>query len=81
MCGGNASKQSIRKLVCLVACSEGSETESLCIWHDWKKPVRKRKNLIRLGVDHYQRMHGVEPEKVDGLSSKPDPWQAINYHV
>jgi RNA-directed DNA polymerase len=23
----------------------------LCIWHDWKKPERKRKNLIRLGVD------------------------------
>ena len=23
-----------------------------CIWHDWKKPGRKRKNLIRLGVDH-----------------------------
>jgi len=22
-----------------------------CIWHDWKKPERKRKNLIRLGVD------------------------------
>lgn len=22
-----------------------------CIWHDWKKPDRKRKNLIRLGVD------------------------------
>jgi len=22
-----------------------------CIWHDWKKPKRKRKNLIRLGVD------------------------------
>ena len=21
-----------------------------CIWHDWKKPVRKRKNLIQLGV-------------------------------
>ena len=21
-----------------------------CIWHDWKKPDRKRKNLIRLGV-------------------------------
>ncbi|MBD0726085.1 group II intron reverse transcriptase/maturase, partial [Flavobacterium sp. L1I52] len=20
-------------------------------WHDWKKPERKRKNLIRLGVD------------------------------
>ena len=23
-----------------------------CVWHDWKKPERKRKNLIRLGVDH-----------------------------
>ena len=23
-----------------------------CIWHDWKKLERKRKNLIRLGVDH-----------------------------
>lgn len=22
-----------------------------CIWHDWKKPDRKRKNLMRLGVD------------------------------
>jgi Retron-type reverse transcriptase len=22
-----------------------------CIWHNWKKPERKRKNLIRLGVD------------------------------
>ena len=22
-----------------------------CIWHDWKKPERKRNNLIRLGVD------------------------------
>jgi RNA-directed DNA polymerase len=24
-----------------------------CIWHDWKKPERKRKNLIRLGVDKF----------------------------
>ena len=23
-----------------------------CIWHNWKKPERKRKNLIQLGVDH-----------------------------
>ena len=23
-----------------------------CIWHHWKKPERKRKNLIRLGVDN-----------------------------
>jgi RNA-directed DNA polymerase len=22
-----------------------------CIWHDWKKPQRRRKNLMRLGVD------------------------------
>ncbi|MBE7170310.1 MAG: group II intron reverse transcriptase/maturase [Williamsia sp.] len=22
-----------------------------CIWHDWKKPERKRKNLMRLGVE------------------------------
>jgi len=22
-----------------------------CIWHDWKKPERKRKNFIRLGID------------------------------
>ncbi len=21
-----------------------------CIWHDWKKPERKRKNLIRMGI-------------------------------
>ena len=24
-----------------------------CIWHNWKKPERKRKNLIRLGVDQH----------------------------
>lgn len=23
-----------------------------CIWHFWKRPERKRKNLIRLGVEH-----------------------------
>src|SRR6266542_3150356 len=22
-----------------------------CIWHNWKKPERKRKNLLRLGID------------------------------
>lgn len=22
-----------------------------CIWHHWKKPERKRKNLIRLGIE------------------------------
>jgi len=25
-----------------------------CIWEDWKKPERKRKNLIRLGIHHDQ---------------------------
>ncbi len=25
-----------------------------CIWHQWKKPERKRKNLIRLGVEQGQ---------------------------
>jgi RNA-directed DNA polymerase len=25
-----------------------------CIWTDWKKPERKRKSLIRLGVNHIQ---------------------------
>jgi len=25
-----------------------------CIWHYWKKPERKRKNLIRLGIDQNQ---------------------------
>lgn len=25
-----------------------------CIWHDWKKPERKRKNLIRLGLEQGQ---------------------------
>ena len=24
-----------------------------CIWHNWKKLERKRKNLLRLGVDHH----------------------------
>ncbi|WP_243643605.1 group II intron maturase-specific domain-containing protein [Tenacibaculum sp. M341] len=25
-----------------------------CIWHDWEKPERKRKNLIRLGINPRQ---------------------------
>ena len=25
-----------------------------CIWHHWKKPERKRKNLIRLGIGQGQ---------------------------
>jgi RNA-directed DNA polymerase len=37
-----------------------------CIWHHWKKPERKRKNLLRLGVDPNTPMHGVEQEKAVG---------------
>jgi RNA-directed DNA polymerase len=37
-----------------------------CIWTDWKKPERKRKNLIRLGVDQTMPMHGAEQEWEDG---------------
>ena len=25
-----------------------------CVWHDWKKPERKRKNFIRLGIEKGQ---------------------------
>ena len=25
-----------------------------CLWHHWKKPERKRKNLIRLGIEQGQ---------------------------
>lgn len=27
-----------------------------CIWTDWKKPERKRKNLLQLGADHYHAL-------------------------
>jgi len=48
-----------------------------CVWHHWKKPERKRKNLIRLGINPNQayawsrtrmakHMLGVEQEWVDG---------------
>jgi group II intron reverse transcriptase/maturase len=32
-----------------------------CIWTDWKKPERKRKNLIRLGVNHIQAYRWTGP--------------------
>ncbi|MDZ7848168.1 MAG: group II intron maturase-specific domain-containing protein [Owenweeksia sp.] len=35
-----------------------------CIWHDWKKSERKRKNLIRMGIDQGPRL------RVEGLSVK-----------
>ena len=42
-----------------------------CIWHHWKKPERKRKNLIRLGVEPDQCLyHGAEHEWEDGQLPK-----------
>ncbi|WP_437373830.1 reverse transcriptase domain-containing protein, partial [Maribacter litoralis] len=37
-----------------------------CIWHYWKKPERKRKNLIRLVLNKDKPMHGAEPIWEDG---------------
>ena len=34
-----------------------------CIWHDWKKPERKRKNLVRLGVKQGQAYAWIGPPK------------------
>ena len=34
-----------------------------CIWHHWKKPERKRKNLIRLGIELGQAYAWNEPER------------------
>jgi len=33
-----------------------------CIWHHWKKPERKRKNLIRLGIGQDHAYHGAAQE-------------------
>jgi RNA-directed DNA polymerase len=38
-----------------------------CIRTDWKKPERRRKDPVRLGVDHTMPMHGAEQEWEDGL--------------
>ncbi len=40
-----------------------------CIWHHWKKPERKRKNLIRLGIDQGLAYACMEPfsDGGDGL--------------
>ncbi|GAB3820427.1 hypothetical protein GCM10028895_20530 [Pontibacter rugosus] len=37
-----------------------------CIWHDWKRPERKRKNLIRLGVPKWQAYAWSRTRKGDG---------------
>jgi RNA-directed DNA polymerase len=43
-----------------------------CIWHDWKKPERKRKNLIRLGVDE-DRAHQWSRSRMGGWAIAQSP--------
>ena len=45
-----------------------------CIWHHWKKPERKRKNLIRLGLTREMPIHGAGHVWGLGSCSKPDIW-------
>jgi len=43
-----------------------------CIWHDWKKPERKRKNLIRLGVDS-DRAYAYSRTRMGGWAVAQSP--------
>ncbi len=43
-----------------------------CIWHNWKKPERRRKNLIRLGVDQ-QHAYGWSRTRMGGWSVAQSP--------
>jgi group II intron reverse transcriptase/maturase len=43
-----------------------------CIWHNWKKPERKRKNLIRLGVDQ-QHAYGWSRTRMGGWAVAQSP--------
>lgn len=43
-----------------------------CIWHHWKKPERKRKNLIRLGVDH-DRAYAWSRSRMGGWAIAQSP--------
>jgi group II intron reverse transcriptase/maturase len=43
-----------------------------CIWHDWKKPERKRKNLIRLGVDQ-RHAYGWSRTRMGGWAVAQSP--------
>ena len=44
-----------------------------CIWHDWKKPDRKRKNLIRLGVKEGKAYAWNERNEPEGWMSSGHP--------
>ncbi len=41
-----------------------------CIWHHWKKPNKKKRSLIRLGIEPGMPMHGVGLEWEVGLLPK-----------
>jgi RNA-directed DNA polymerase len=43
-----------------------------CIWHDWKKPERKRKNLMRLGVN-YQHAYAWSRTRMGGWAVAQSP--------
>lgn len=43
-----------------------------CIWHDWKKPERKRKNLIRLGMDQ-NRAYAYSRTRMGGWAVAQSP--------
>ncbi len=43
-----------------------------CIWHDWKKPERRRKNLIRLGVD-LQHAYTWSRTRMGGWAASQSP--------
>lgn len=43
-----------------------------CIWHDWKKPERKRKNLIRLGV-HPEKAYAWSRTRMGGWRVAQSP--------
>jgi group II intron reverse transcriptase/maturase len=43
-----------------------------CIWHDWKKPERRRKNLIRLGIP-YRQAYGWSRTRMGGWAVAQSP--------
>ena len=52
-----------------------------CIWHDWKKLERKRKNLIRLGIEQGQA-YAWSRTRMGGWGSSPKPYfKDYNYFV
>jgi group II intron reverse transcriptase/maturase len=44
-----------------------------CIWHDWKKPERRRKNLIRLGI-RYGQAYAWSRTRMGGVGSVVKPY-------